>query len=736
MRYCLCLFLAVPLVVPAQAPEPSFRTTTSEVLLDVVVRDKHGKIVRDLKPEEVQVFEDGAPQRVRHFEFFNGHPAPSETPTTGTPASQASPAPESNAATPPTLKELRDISMVSIVIANLDPRGRKLTQDALQDFIKTELQPNTYVGIFTLRLGGLANIQPYTNDGAKISAAVQWATGSALAGQLSAVNQSAQPDSGIGSADTSTDITGNPDAAATAPTNVAGSSTSGPASASTAAASGPAAAIALFMESSWVQEMHDVYVDSTRYLTPLRALIQAQAQIPGRKVVLLFSAGLPVHPDTVELLQNVISTANRANVSIYAVDTRGTTVKSDLDNARRLVGAAAGASMRQQLAKVNGGDQRVTPLETISNDIAEASIHADTNANMAQLAEGTGGALLPAMLDLREPLRRAMEDVQTHYELTYSPTNSTTDGGFRKIQVKVARKGVTVFARDGYYALPVLNGRQIYPFEMATLKALNTKPALHQFAFHAAALQFRPGSERSQLAFVFQTPTRGLAITKDGQWAKVHVCVTALIKNEQGVIVDKISKDIPYDMPLDKTAGLQQGVVSFTAPVLLPPGHYTLETAAVDRQSMKASVSRSALFVADDSGLSMSDIAVARRVDALQGRPNPSDPLQAHGGTVTPELSDVMPPDTAGKLELYAIAYPPAPVDAPVDASIEIWRDGKLVMQSPASAVPSDASGAASMLATLSTAKLSPGHYEARITFEYKGRTVSKSAPFTLVAGG
>src|SRR5579863_2238086 len=99
MRFYLSLLLAVPLAVPAQAPETApalsqtpqsaqapaaaqspeaassdmtFRTSVSEVLLDVVVRNKNGKIIRDLKPGDVQVLEDGIPQKVRHFEFVDG----------------------------------------------------------------------------------------------------------------------------------------------------------------------------------------------------------------------------------------------------------------------------------------------------------------------------------------------------------------------------------------------------------------------------------------------------------------------------------------------------------------------------------------------------------------------------------------------------------------------------------------------------------------------------------------
>ena len=724
MRRILCLLIAFPLLAPAQVPEPSVSTTTSEVLLDFVVRDKHAQILRDLRPEEIQVLEDGVPQKLRYFQFVDGlSAAPASPAPVAAPSLAASPAAPS-ATVQPTVNELRDISVVSVVITDLDPRGRKLAMDTMRDFIKDELRPSTYVGIFGLGFGTLQVFQPYTNDAQKISAAMSRASQNAMVGQITFDTQLNMPDTYFGSelnaaAGTASDPNG----------------PNGPIGISTTGMGGPAALLAQLMDTSWVGESHDVYADSVSYLTPLRDFVQAQARIPGRKVVLLFSAGLPVNTDTVELLRSAISAANRSNVSIYAVDTLGFTEQSTLDNSRRILQAAARASMQQQLSKVNGGDQTVTPTQVLSLEMGEDSIHADTMGNMAELADGTGGQLLPPSLDLRDPLRRVMEDVRTHYELAYSPSNTTMDGHFRKIQVKVSRPGARVFARSGYYAVPAVNGREIYPFEMATLKALNTTPALHQFGFHVAALQFRQGTYRTQLAFAFQTPTRDLDIVKDGEWLKVHLCVTALIKNEQGRVVQKISKDIPYRMPAAKEAELRQGVVSFTAPFLLAPGRYTMQTAAVDRLSMKASVSSSTLDVNTGSGFSMSDVAVARRVDAIVGPANEMDPLEARGGTITPELSDRLTPDAEGQLRLYAVAYPSQPVDTPIDAVIEIWRKGQLLMRSPASVVQPDANGAASILANLSTKHLQPGNYEAQVSFQYKGETVKKSIAFVVGAG-
>ena len=725
MRYLICLLLAFPLTVPAQAPElapeANLRTTVSEVLLDVVVRDKKGHIIRDLRPAEVQVFEDGAPQKLRHFEFFEGGPSPQPAPAPATSPSTAA-APANSTPPPPNVQELRDISVISVVVANLDPRGRKLTLDTMHDFVKNEVRPNTYVGVFTLGVEGLRRVQMYTNDPEKIAAAMD-----------EAVNRVFLARPKIAAKGASRNDVDQDDTVAVQDSN----GPTGAPSQANAAQSGIQATIDRLMEAQWVVESFDVYQGSIRYLLPLRTLVQAQAEIPGRKVVLLFSAGLAVHWDTAELIKNVISTANRSNVTVYAVVTRGFTQQSDMDNSRRMLAAAAAASRRQMLSQANGGDQTVTPYEVMAPNMAEGSIHANTRSNLAELAEGTGGALLTASLDLRDPLRRAMEDARTHYELSYSPTNPATDGSFRKIEVKVSRPGASAFARSGYYALPVLNGRQIYPFEMATMKAINTRPLLKQFDFYAATLQFRPGADRTQLAFVFEVPSRGLTITKDKQWTKIHVCATALVKNEQGQIVEKISRDIPYEVPVAKTAELQQGTVSFTAPLQLPPGRYTLETAAVDREAenLKASVRRSTLVIGQASGFSMSDVAVVRRVDAMDGPPSDSDPLQARGGKVVPELSDSVSRESGGQVQFYAVGYPPTPVDAPVEVSMGIWRDGQLILQTPARAVPPDANGAASILAGIPLEKLPSGQYDAQVSFQYKGQKVTKATTFTVGSG-
>ena len=56
---------------PADAA-PVFRTGTTAVLLDIVVRDKRGRPIRDLRQDEITVLEDGAPREVKSFRLDRG----------------------------------------------------------------------------------------------------------------------------------------------------------------------------------------------------------------------------------------------------------------------------------------------------------------------------------------------------------------------------------------------------------------------------------------------------------------------------------------------------------------------------------------------------------------------------------------------------------------------------------------------------------------------------------------
>ena len=56
-----------PPSAPAQEATPQFKAGTEVVALDLVVRDKKGKLVTDLQESEIEVLEGGVPQKLTSF---------------------------------------------------------------------------------------------------------------------------------------------------------------------------------------------------------------------------------------------------------------------------------------------------------------------------------------------------------------------------------------------------------------------------------------------------------------------------------------------------------------------------------------------------------------------------------------------------------------------------------------------------------------------------------------------
>ena len=54
------------------APGSTIRVTTTEVALDLVVRNKKGRQVKNLKADDVEIYEDGARQQLLSFRLVPG----------------------------------------------------------------------------------------------------------------------------------------------------------------------------------------------------------------------------------------------------------------------------------------------------------------------------------------------------------------------------------------------------------------------------------------------------------------------------------------------------------------------------------------------------------------------------------------------------------------------------------------------------------------------------------------
>ncbi|MGH9463399.1 MAG: VWA domain-containing protein, partial [Vicinamibacteria bacterium] len=106
----------------------------------------------------------------------------------------------------------------------------------------------------------------------------------------------------------------------------------------------------------------------------------------------------------------------------------------------------------------------LSPLDDPSSD-HYVGIHgrdAKRGDALRRFSEETGGQLFEAseIGALRLAALRIREELKTQYRLGYTPTNTTKDGSFRRIDIETRRRGVLVQARRGYYAKKPVSGSE------------------------------------------------------------------------------------------------------------------------------------------------------------------------------------------------------------------------------------------------------------------------------------
>lgn len=691
MRTFIPLWLLASFFIFAQTPPPVsphddtnvIRSTTNEVLLDFVVRDKHDRLIRNLTAGEVEIYEDGVKQKLNAFRAVSGREQ-TESFATGDSA---------GIATARSVNPIREVNLVSIVFQRMSRDGREFAQNAALEFLNNELRGNTYVAVYSLdyRLNPLSR---YTKDHDMLAAAIRRAAGGAYQefgrdaqNVMNQVRTTVTGGQGGLTTTSSVDVFGAP-ARMTAET----------AYSDTAKLMG-----------SMIQEIQlkSANADGTQAMSALLMLARYQATLPGRKTILLMSEGLPVPPDNGEMMRATISAANRANVSFYSVDVRGLRVQSasslSLNGIRGITGGVAGGVQNRVQTDIRAASAQ--------DDILSNSLHGNTQLNMGELANGTGGFLIADTNDIQKPMRRIMEDVRTHYEVAYTPASSSLDGRFRKIEVRVARSNLVVQTRSGYYAMPEIGNKPLMPFELLGLNAINASPAPHAVTFRAGMLRFRTGKGSTQYVVTFEVPVKNVTVIEDPvrKVGRVHVSFLGLIRDRNQQVIERVSRDLANEFPLDKIPALKNGNLIYTQALDLAPGRYTLECAALDRESNVAGVKKIAEVVLENDGLSVSDISLVRRIEPLSASPDVANPLEFSGGRVTPTLS--LTAANTGTTDLFFVVYPPETQSKP-EVYLQFWQDGKLLRQVRPE-LPAETPGQG--IPVLASAALKTGQYEVRV---------------------
>jgi VWFA-related protein len=640
---------------------------TQEVLLDLIVRDKHQKMVRDLRAQDVQVLEDGVPQEIRSFEFIR------------TKGSGLLNSPRERA--PDRFDPLHELNIITMVFQAMSNEGRANAGTLARDFLRNQFPPNALVGAFAINRR-LYLLQPFTDRPELLNGAVDTITKADYTRfeRISAENLGSLSGLKITPGDRGAPTV---DASQLQPQRLGDASERGP--------EADAVVAGLKASIDKMQRMILGHAEGMYSTETLLALIRVLAAVPGRKTVLLFSEGLSIDVDERDLLTRIVNEANRANVSFYTVNTNG--------------------------------------LQTLGSSAqAQASID---GLPLRELAESTGGFSMENSNDLRTPLQRVVEDATSHYEIFYRPKSQSFDGRFRRIEVRVNRPGAILQTREGYYALPMLAGQMLQASEIQCLKALDEVPRPHAFSFRREAVRFHDIGGQAQYQLVIEIPSSvpRLTMQSDGKLLTGGISVLALVKDASGNVVDKLSRSPGLQVDPSNLERFRQVPLTFTLPVAVPPGQFSVEIAVVDPSSRRASTDVLPLTVAAATLPEVSDIVL---VGALQrSQASGENPLNFAGQRVTPSLQGNFSAEKLKNLPIFFTVHR-RPEDVTPEVRLELRRAGRVLAAVTPTAQAGDTPEEMPYLATIPIAKLPIGVYDIVVEARSGTRRNEKTVQFAL----
>jgi VWFA-related protein len=305
---------------PAQSPA-RLKVTTEIVLVNVVARDKHGNLIRDLKQSDFTLFEDGKKQDFASFDFEKVDEMVTAGAAGASVTGSAGPGGLLNSKVQKSL-DARDrrLMLMFFDFSAMEPDDIDRAVDAGKKYIQGKMQPADMVALMSLSTNLQLDLD-FTDNKDMILA------------KLSSYNNSEGQGFENGS-------TGSSEGAA---------ETSG----------------------SYTPDDTDYNTFSAdRKLLALQSVMQAMGKIPQKKSLIYFSNGITQSGvDNQSALRAATAAAVRANVSIYPVDVRGLSAfpPGGQAQAASLHGQSAysGASVLNDL---NGNDASQETLYTLASD--------------------------------------------------------------------------------------------------------------------------------------------------------------------------------------------------------------------------------------------------------------------------------------------------------------------------------------------------------------------------------
>ena len=502
--------------------QPTFKVRVDYVEVDVVVTDRQGNLVRDLKKEDFQVLEDGKGQTISTFTQVDIPVERADRPLFA--ESPIEPDVKTN-------ERPFDGRVYVMVIDDLHTRfGRSVrVKAAAKQFIERRLGANDLMAVVHTA-GASDGNQEFTSNKRLLLAAVDRTSGRKL--DSATANKTAEYNR-------TRDIRQQGD-----PLNDPDDQERG--------------------------------FNARSTLDTLRNVAEWFGSVRGRRKAILFvSEGIDYdiydmiasngsnHQSAsmvMDATRDAIAAATRSNVAIYGIDPRGLTDLGD-----------------------ESIEIQAFPDDT-SLGIGTSSLQNElrlSQDSLRVLSDETGGFAVVNKNDYATAYQRIVEDNSTYYVLAYYPPDARP-GRLHKIDVRVTRPGLTVRARKGYVTPKKVEEPKTTnsksPATPELREALDSPLPVSGLTMHVFAAPFKGAAPNASVLFGVEMRGRDLNLAQN---AKLLLSYLAIDQNGKVKGGNTDSLAMPNLKPETKTRIEQTGLRMLNR-LDLPPGKYQLRVAAHD----------------------------------------------------------------------------------------------------------------------------------------------------------
>ncbi len=596
----LGLIMLCVLVVSAQSQEKKeakksadddvVKVTSNLINLDVIVKDKKGKAITDLKPEDFTVFENGVPQQIEFFDSTLTSRNEAAKPTTATASTEPGPR------TPNGFPR----NIIALVLDGQSTEAANLNhvRSGMVKYIRERISDNDSVALFSIS-AGLQLLQPFTQDKAKLIAAVEKAYDSSTGSKTSEAR-------GL-----SDDIRAMREQIASGPELIGGTVPNFATGVSVSMAA--QALIARHILEQYIALRSTLSAQQTRpVLAALAAISEGLRSIPGKKTLVMFSQGF-IAPETLDWqVQSTIDMANRANLTIYIIDSGGLTggapTSGSLVSGSPLGGISGGLEMEQR--------RRSSAGESVFDITRQEGLNRQQDL-LYRLSEDTGGHFIKNTNDIAGGLERIDTEIRSRYTLAYHSTDPNFDGGFRKVKIEVRRPYTSVFTRAGYYAIPP---SQIIPLSPDDRKLLANFASMQAHPTLPLSLQLSSYRSRDGFYIVplsFEIAPAAVQFDRKGDKQLLQLEVLGVIRAEgEEKILSRLGGNFDVGLTAQQYESILNDKIFYRQDMQLFAGNYTVDLIVRDRLSGRVAAKQESLVLPrNDSDFSATEAVLSRHAE-------------------------------------------------------------------------------------------------------------------------